>query len=188
MQPLRDAIKKKYGVSDEVSNQVIKALTEVEKHRQDAAGDQVHGFRARQPGEQSAGRTQQVPDIGTIIGQATNSPSRQTSVSAQGSGLIGIIISVVMMIIQMVMGRKDQSQGSSTSSPVTSILTDLLGGATQPGQAPDLASILGGLLESGTSGPATQSGNQSFDIQEIMEGMLGNQASSSTGRTRPKSR
>ena len=188
MQPLRDAIKKKYGVSDEVSDQVITALAEVERHRQDAAGSEVQGFRARQPGEQSAGRTQQAPDIGTIIGRSTNAPSRQTSGSGQSSGMIGIIISVVMMIIQMVMGRNRQSQGSSTSGPVTNILGDLLGGATQPGQAPDLASILGGLLEGGTSGSSTQSGNQAIDIQEIMEGMLGNQAASSTGRTRPRSR
>lgn len=188
MQPLRDAIKKKYGVSDDDADQVISALTEVEKYRQDSTGAQVHGFRARQPGERSA--PQQAPDIGTIIGQTTGTRSRQgSSGGIAGMGFVGMIISIFMTILRVILGsRSRQGQGTQGGSgAVTSVLTDLLGGATTPSQAPDLASILGGLL-GGNSGTMTggTAGNQTMDVNDMVQILL-NQSGSS-GMTRPRGR
>lgn len=189
MQPLREAIKKKYGVSDQESDQVIKALAEIERVRQDAAGPQVQGFRARQPGDKT--NAKEVPDIGTIIGQTTNTRSRQTGSAGgvAGMGFVSIIISIFMTILKVFLGSR-QAQGTQGtqggSGAVTSILTDLLGGATNPTQAPDLGSIIGGLLQNsgGTSG------GQTPDIQDMVQVLL-NQPSSPTGNpglTRPKAR
>lgn len=172
MQPLRDAIKKKYGVSDKESDQVIAALTEIERHRQDSAGSQVQGFRARQPGD--ANRSKEVPDIGTIVRESSGGrQTSRTSGQVQGSGLIGIILSIIMSIVGMFLSNR-QPQGSSNNTTVTNVLTDILGGATTPSQAPDLGSILGGLLESNTG---TSSGNQTPDIQDMVQILL-NQGSS----------
>jgi hypothetical protein len=183
MQPLRDAIKQKYGVSDEVSNQVIKALAEVERNRQIASGSQVQGFRARQPGDPRG--TKEVPDIGTIIGQSTGTMNRRsTTGSAGSSGLIGMIISIVMSLLGMFLGNR-QSQGSGSSGAVTSILSDILGGAQHPSQAPDLGSILGGLL--GGSGSMGSTSGQGVDINDIMNSMLNDQ-SPSPQLTRPRAR
>ncbi len=185
MQALHDAIQSKYGVSSEVSNQVVAALAEIERHRQ-ASGGQAQGFRARTPSDGApTGGSASIPDINTIIRNTTGSaPSGNRNVSVQGSGLIGIIISVVMSLISMFLGSRGAGQ-SQNSSAVTNILGDLLGGATHPSQAPDLTNILGGLL----GGAGT--GGQSANIQDMMQSMLGGQSAPQSGQsplTRPRSR
>ncbi len=167
---LRDAIKDRYGVSNRTSNQVINALTEIEKHRQ----GKVVGLPGR-PGTQQE-EQQQMPDIETIVGGVSGS-----GYSAQGGGILGLIMSLVLKLLGL--GRSGQSQGGQD---IMNILGDLMGGATNPDQAPDLASILGGLLGSG--GSTTGSSSQAPDIEDLVMGLLSGQVSSRGGRTSKKSR
>lgn len=169
MQALHDAIKSKYGVSDAVSSQVVAALAEVERHRQDSTGGQAQGFRARKPGETST--PQSIPDIATIIGSQGGGSSRSTSVSASGSGLIGIILSILQALFSLFMSN----QRNQNSGAVTNILNDLLGGATHPSQAPDLNSVLGNLL-------GGSAGGQSLNINDLAQSVLNNHPSGGQGK------
>ena len=72
-------------------------------------------------------------------------------------------------------------QMKKAGQDVTNILGDLMGGATNPTQAPDLASILGGLL-------GGSSGSQSSDIETLVTSLLGGQTSSQRGRPNRRSR
>lgn len=165
---LRDAIKSKYGVSNKTSGQVIRALTEIEKHRQ--------GISVGLPGRPGPEQDEQVPDIESIVGGLAGS-----SYSAQSGGILGLIINVIKRLLGL--GASGQSQGGQD---VTNILSDLMSGATHPNQAPDLASILLGLL--GSNGLTTGSGGQAPDIEELVMSLLGGQTSSRGGQTSGKSR
>jgi hypothetical protein len=161
MQQLRDAIQTKYGVSSTTSGQVVQALTEIEKHRQTATGVL--------PGRPGYEQQAQVPNIENIIGGLIGSGS-----PAQGGGMLSLIINIIKRL--MGMGRGGQPQGGHN---VTSILSDLTGGATHPGQAPDLANILVSLLGG--------SGGQAADIEGLLTSLLGGQAPSRSGQTPPAS-
>lgn len=153
---LRDAIKSKYGVSNRTSNQVIRALAEVEKHRQGKAA----GIPRRPDSQQE----EQVPNIESIV-----SGLSAGGFSAQGGGILGLIISLITKLLGF--GRSGQSQGGQD---VTHILSDLMSGATQPDQAPDLASVLSGLLGGGST---TGSSGQAPEIEELVTSLLSGQVS-----------
>lgn len=165
---LRDAIKSKYGVSGRTSNQVIRALTEIEKHRQ--------GKAVGLPGRPGTQQDEQVPNIESIVGGLSGS-----GYAAQGGGILGLIITLITRLLGL--GRSGPSQGGQD---VTNILGDLMGGATNPNQAPDLASILLGLLGGGAS--TTGSGNQAPDIDDLVMSLLSGQASSRGRWTSRKSK
>jgi hypothetical protein len=152
---LRDIIQNKYGVSSKTSGQVIQALTEIEKHRQGL------------PGRSGTTQDGQAPNIENIVGGLFGSGS------AQKGGMLGLIITIIMKLFGM--GKSGQPQSGNN---VSSILSELMGGATHPGQAPDLASILVGLMGTG-------SGGQASDIEGMVTSLLSGQASSQGGLKRP---
>lgn len=157
---LRDAIKDRYGVSNKTSNQVIRALAEVEKHRQ--------GKATGLPGRPGTQQNEQAPDINSIVG----------GVSSRG-GILGLIISLITGLLGR--GRSGQSQGSPD---VMNILSDLMSGATRPDQAPDLTSILLGLLGGGGSGSTTGSGSQAPDVEDLVMSLLSGQKPSRGQKSR----
>lgn len=146
---LSDAIQSRYGVSKKTSGQIIKALTEIEKHRQ--------GKVTALPGRPGSQQNEQAPSIDTIVGGLSG-----------GGGILGLIINLIKSLFGL--GKSGQSQGSQD---VMNVLGDLMGGATQPNQAPDLASILLGLL--GGTGSGSQ---QAPDIEELVTSLLSGQMSS----------
>lgn len=152
---LRNAIQSRYGVSKKTSNQVIKGLAEIEKHRQGTAV----GLPGR-PGP-STQQSEQVPSIDTIIGGLFGSGA-----SAQGGGILGLIITIIKRLFGL--------GGSQGGQDVTNILNDLTSGATHPNQAPDLASILLGLLGSSMTG----SGGQTAGVEDLVTSLLGGQRTS----------
>jgi hypothetical protein len=177
---LRNAIQTKYGVSKKTSGQVIKVLTEIERQRQVAIGlpgrpgpgqsnQQVQQVQQVQHAQQ-AQQAQEVPNIESLIGGVLGGGS------SQRGGLLGLILTILLKLFGMG-GSSSQSQSGNN---VTSILNDLMGGAIHPGQAPDLSSVLGGLL-----GGSTGSGGQASDIESMVTTLLGGgQRSSRGGRSR----
>ena len=168
---LRDAIKSKYGVSNRTSNQVITALAEVEKHRQRASvsipsrprpgvqqSEPVQLFQQQAQQSQHAQQGEQMPSIETIVGGLTG-----------GGGLLGLILGLIKKFLGG--GASSQSQGNQN---VSNILTDLMSGATNPNEAPDLANVLTGLL--GGSGAQSGSGGQP-DIEGLITSLLSGQTS-----------
>jgi len=168
---LRDSIKTKYGVSSRTSNQVITALTEIEKHRQGKATGLPGrpGSEQNQSQSQSQSQSDQIPIIDTIIGGLDGSGSS----SQRGGGLLGLIINFILSLFTRRGGS--QAQGSNN---VMNILTDLTGGATNPSQAPDLASILLGLLGGGST---AGSSGQAPDVEDLITSLM-------SGRSSKKSR
>ncbi len=153
-QQVIDAIKQKYGVSDQTAQQVVNALVQVEQHRQ-----------ASTQGMRSIGQT---PDIMSIVGGLLGGQG-QNSAGGELMGLVGGLLG----------GQQQGNQGNELAGllggllgggqpqgghNMVSILGDLLGGATHPSQAPDLTSIVGGLLGGG------QGGNE---LNGLVNGLLG---------------
>ena len=164
MQQILNAIKTKYGVSDQVSSQVLSALTEIEKHRQIAAGGQVAGMPSLNQGAQ-------VPNINSIVGGLLNNGN-----PSQSGGLLDIIKSLIALVMSVLGGNQTQGgNNANNANNVMSILNDLTGGATHPGQAPDLTNILGNLLGNSTTSSTAGSDNQLANLEGMVNTLLAGQ-------------
>ncbi len=179
---LVNAIKQKYGVSDEVGQQVVNALVEVEKHRQTSGmrGAQTPDIMSIVGGLLGGGQQQGGQGGGDLMGMVNSLLGGQqpqgNQQSGQGGGdLMGMVNSLLggqqpqgnqggqgggdlMGMVSSLLGG-GQPQGGHN---MVSILGDLLGGASHPSQAPDLMNIVGGLL-----------GGQGGDVSGMVNNLLG---------------
>jgi hypothetical protein len=153
---LQDVIQSRYGVSSKTSNQVIQALTEIEKRRQ--------GTAVGLPGRTDAQQTEPL-NIESIVGDLFGS---------RRGGLLGLIIYIIGRLLFG--GRNRQS-----SQDVTNILGDLMGGATHSNQAPDLANILLGLLGTGSG---SQSSDVEGLVTSLLSGQGSSQSRRPSRRSR----